>query len=247
MNKREISENTIKFRANAKKQINTIMSDNNIDRKDYKKLFSELLKKYSLNTSFNYFRSGYLFNYLNEFNNDERDQINVFILNMVDSLNNEKIMKDKKINNKRLEDIRTDELNDHERNLINLYKIFPMRLNEFLSLKVYDNKPSIFDNQFNYIIKSERKLYINKSKTKKYDEIILRDDIMDAINNIIIDKHHNIYHLSPRSFQYLLSKLGTTTQEIRKLYAEEQPDKVYPSRILGHRLETHLKVYQKIK
>ena len=240
--------NTLKFRKNALIQIKKIIDDNDLDVKDYKGVFEELIKKFSLASALNYFKSGYLMNFKNKFDEEEIKFINVFIANINDDIDNKKINNDQNSQNKTMDDIDTSKLQHYDKMLIELYKVLPLRLSEFIHIKVYTTRPKVMSSKSNYLILDEGKIYINRSKTRKYDEfeiknnIIKRAEFIKNINNGV-----NIYELSDRSFQYLLKSINTNTQQIRKIFAQTEPDKVYASRILQHKLDTHLRTYTKIK
>ena len=244
----QITENTKLFRSNSKLQVEKIISDNNIEQKDYKRIFECLTEKYKLTTSLNYFKSGYLMTYEKLFNKREYKYINVFLNDIVDKINNEKIINDDQTIDKSMTSIDTNSLKPMDKNIIDLYKVMPLRISEFINIRVFSEKPEILHNENNYIILDDNKILINRSKTKQYDEFLLTNEIMEKVKTIKnIDNNLNLYDHSVRTFQNLLNSINTTTQEIRKIYAQEYEDKIYAARVLGHKLETHLTCYRKIK
>lgn len=248
----QVSDNTLKNRDTAKKAVDTIIEENNIDIKNYKMVFNCLREKYALSTSIAYYKSGYLFNYDKLFTKKEYNQIHVFILNINDEIVNEKLLKDNEEPPRiLLKDIDLTKINkDEDKKLISLYTSLPLRITEFLNIKVFDNfNLDTMDNEYNYIMLSNKTLYINKSKTNAYDEIVLKDDIIDKVTILnTINKNVTIYNnKTPRAFEKVLKPLNLTTQLLRKMYAEEYPDKVYASRILQHNFKTHVTTYRKIQ
>lgn len=248
----QVSDNTLKNRDTAKKAVDTIIEENNIDIKNYKMVFNCLREKYALTTSIAYFKSGYLLNYDKLFTKKEYNHIHVFILNINDEINQEKIIKDNEEAPKMLlKDIDLTKIHKEEdRKLISLYMILPLRLTEFLSIKVFNNfNLETMEKEHNYIVLSNKTLYINKSKTNTYDEIILKDDIIDKVTKLVnIDNNITIYsNKTQKAFQKILKPLNINTQDMRRMFAEECYDKVYAARLLQHTLKTHVTTYRKIQ
>jgi hypothetical protein len=234
---------TKEIRERAIKIMSEILTKHNLNFYDVEKIYCIMKEKYADNTIINYIKYGILSNteiFKNQEsqNTNEYKKIQVFLRNLKDKKIRERIDNDKKEVYKSLESVEPD-IGDEK--IINLYKLLPLRVSEFVRLKYVTVENDNTD--FNYIVLDSNKLILHNTKSIVYDEVKLLPNVMDYVkNNFVIDSL--IYDKTERTLQRTLKKYNITSQMLRKMYANDEKDTIMASRILNHKYSTHVSVYK---
>lgn len=233
-----LSKNTLKVQGIAEKIIDDILLK--VDMIDFKGILAELLRrKYKTTTIKSYFQQGFLKRFQKNFSESQNDEIK-FILNLLDNeINNENLERDKK--HIILSEINLNGLTPEHKKIIELYLMIPLRLNEFLKLRVIKtDKPNEHENIIDIPNKT---LIMRNTKTNKFKKVLLKDNIINFVDNNFNDEE-KIFKKSPSSFNRILDKLNINSFDIRRAFAVAEKDQVYASDILNHSFNTHVAVYQ---
>lgn len=258
LKKKDLTESTKVNILRATKIINDIINDetNNIKPHEISKVYDILIQTYKLNTIENYLRLGLINNKQLNFTTKQSNDMNVFMKNIQQNIYRQREQEDEAIKDIDINEINND-VDSLYFNLIELYKKIPVRASEFIKIKIVSYEECTkdanndIDTNFNFIVMDSKTLILNNTKTSKYDEVNLNDDVIEFITHRFsekIDCNKPIFNKTLRTFERLIKQTGHNSQQIRKIYANSNKDDIAgAARLLNHSIGMHLSKYvQKI-
>ena len=227
-----VSENTLKNRKTADKKVNKIITDLNITdiNKDYMKIYDELNKTLKPQSVLTYMVDS-VYNKLNKVEGQK-------LMSFIKEQKNKILMDNYK---KGDEPIKVNEIDNK---IVQLYLLLPLRISEFVKLKI-NRKIDTYDN--NHIDMIADKIILYNTKNNKIHRIPLQKQVKDFIMtnfSHLIDTDKQIYDKSLRQFERLLGKTGYNSQQIRRDFAKSG-DIVEKANVLNHKISTHVINYMK--
>lgn len=254
--KKDLNEATKDKIIHATKIIEEIIEKGKYKPYDIENVYNALKTVYKISTIENYLRLGLINNKRFTFTTKQFNDMNVFLKNIQSEIYKERSIKEEHIKNVVIEDVKIDPDENKYYNILGLYKLVPLRVNEFIKIKIVsfsertinaNNEP---DSEYNFIVLEEKKLILHNTKTTTYDEVILNDEVVLFIKNNLnykIDNNKPLFNKTVRTFERILKNTGFTSQNIRKIYANSNKNNVADaSRILNHTVGTHLSKYMDI-
>jgi len=234
-NKDNVKKNTLKNRSYYEKVLIKMDVKKN-DKPDI--IYNKLKSKYSDSSIRSIMRQGFLHQY-NDLKPFKLKEFKVFLRDLEDKINKNRIELDKTKDKKTLDDIKSK--NRH----VQLYLILPLRISTFVNLHIIDNDKEA-PKEHTYINISNNELTFINTKTTEYDNFKLKDNVVNFINKFFSDKINDgpVYEKQVNTFSKLLKSLNTNSQEIRKLYSMDSNDPVYSARVLNHTYKVHKGIYE---